>query len=145
MNIKSINKGIINKKLYKSLALWAKDCALSVLPYFQKKYPKDIRPRNAIKELRKWIRTGRFSMAVIRKASLDSHAAARKAQKGSACFAARAAGQAVATAHVPAHAIGAYYYAVKAVKAAGTKEKRRKKLKIPPAIIRPLVRKYLDL
>jgi len=53
-------------------------------------------------------------MADIRKASLAAHAAAREAKENSAaCFAARAAGQAVATAHVPEHAFGAAYYALK--------------------------------
>jgi hypothetical protein len=57
-------------------------------------------------------------MPVIRKASLDAHAAARDAKENDvACFAARAAGQAVATAHVPQHAFGASYYALKAVAA----------------------------
>ncbi len=55
-------------------------------------------------------------MAVIRKASLDSHAAAREAgEDSSARSAARAAGQAVATAHVPRHAYGAAVYAQQAV------------------------------
>jgi hypothetical protein len=60
-----------------------------------------------------------FKMAAIRGASLASHAAAREAKENNAaCFAAHAAGQAVATAHVPQHAFGAAYYALKAVAAA---------------------------
>ena len=48
--------------------------------------------------------------------SLDSHAAAREAGKDSPVrSAARAAGQAVATAHVPRHAYGAAIYAQQAV------------------------------
>lgn len=97
-----------------SLALWAAKCAERVLPYFEKEYPNDDRPRKAIEKCREWARTGIFKMADIRKASLDSHAAAREADEGSAArFAARAAGQAVATAHVPEHAFGAAYYALK--------------------------------
>lgn len=100
----------------RSLALWAADCARHILPYFEKEYPKDDRPRKAIEVLRKWIRTGEFKMAEIRGASLAAHAAARKTKKNNAaCFAARAAGQAVATAHVAQHAFGAAYYALKAV------------------------------
>jgi hypothetical protein len=54
-------------------------------------------------------------MADIRGASLAAHAAARAAKENeAACFAARAAGQAVATAHVPQHAYGSAYYALKA-------------------------------
>ncbi|MDD4878339.1 MAG: hypothetical protein PHO02_04875 [Candidatus Nanoarchaeia archaeon] len=98
----------------KLLAIWAADCAERVLPFFKKAYPKDKRPIKAIKKCREWAQTGIFKMADIRKASLDSHAAARKAKKNNAaCFAARAAGQAVATAHVPRHAFGAAYYALK--------------------------------
>ncbi|HXQ37062.1 MAG TPA: hypothetical protein VN843_23835, partial [Anaerolineales bacterium] len=45
--------------------------------------------------------------------------AARAAKENNAaCFAARAAGQAVATAHVPQHAFGGAYYALKAIAAA---------------------------
>ena len=55
-------------------------------------------------------------MSVIRKASLDSHAAAREVgEDNSARSAARACGQAVATAHVPRHAYGSAIYAQQAV------------------------------
>ncbi len=99
----------------KKLAIWAADCAEHVLPFFEEKYPNDDRPRKAIEACRIWVATGVFRMAVIRKASLDSHSAARVAEKDSAaCYAARAAGQAVATAHVPTHCMGAAVYAIKA-------------------------------
>ena len=109
-----------SKQDQKSLATWAADCAERVLPFFEKAYPQDDRPRKAIEACRIWIRTGVFKMAVIRGASLTAHAAAREAKENNdaACFAARAAGQAVATAHVPQHAFGAPYYALKAVSAA---------------------------
>ena len=103
-----------NRKDQVLMAVWAADSAKRVLPYYERKHPGDERPGNAIKALRKWIRTGVFSMAEIRKASLDAHAAARKAVNNKpACFAARLAGQAVATAHVAMHAYGAAYYAIK--------------------------------
>ena len=55
-------------------------------------------------------------MAVIRKASLDAHSAAREVGEDSpARSAARAAGQAVATAHVPRHAYGSAIYAQQAI------------------------------
>ena len=55
-------------------------------------------------------------MAVIRKASLDAHAAARDVGEDNAArSAARAAGQAVATAHVPMHALGAANYVLQAI------------------------------
>jgi len=62
------------------------------------------------------VRTGVFKMSVIRGASLASHAAAREVGADNpARSAARAAGQAVATAHVPAHSMGAAIYALQAV------------------------------
>ena len=54
---------LIKKTNHKTLAIWAIDCAERVLPYFEKRYPKDHRPRNAIKALQTWINTGVFSMA----------------------------------------------------------------------------------
>ena len=100
----------------KTLAVWAVDCAMRVLPYFEEAYPDDRRPRQAVETLQEWIRTGVFKMAVIRKASLDSHAAARDVgEDNPARSAARAAGQAVATAHVPTHSIGAAIYALQAI------------------------------
>ena len=107
---------LVNKTDKRILAGWAIDCARRVLPYFEKKYPKDQRPQKALETLREWIKTGIFKMAVIRKAALDAHAAAREVGEDSAArSAARAAGQAVATAHVATHAIGAAIYALQAI------------------------------
>lgn len=107
---------LVGKTDHRTLAVWAIDCAERVLPYFEDRYPQDHRPRNAIDTLQTWIETGVFDMAVIRKASLSAHAAAREVGEDSAArSAARAAGQAVATAHVPTHSIGAALYALQAV------------------------------
>lgn len=101
---------------HKVLATWAIACTERVLPYFENTYPQDTRPRDALTTLEEWIRTGVFSMAVIRNALLGSHAAARTADEDSpARSAARAAGQAVATAHVPRHAYGSAIYAQQAI------------------------------
>ena len=86
---------------HRTLGMWARDCAERVMPYFEQAHPNDPRPRQALITLQSWINTGEFSMKVIRKASLDSHAAARDVGADNpARSAARAAGQAVATAHV---------------------------------------------
>ena len=107
-----------NKEDQRALAAWAADCAERVLPLFENAFPKDDRPRKAIQACRTWIRTGVFKMAEIRGASLSAHDAARDAKENdAACFAAHAAGQAVATAHVPQHAYGGAYYALKAIAA----------------------------
>lgn len=107
---------LVSKTDHRALAIWAIDCVERVLPYFEEKYPEDNRPRQAIETLQEWIKTGVFKMAVIRSASLASHAAAREVGEDNAArSAARAAGQAVATAHVPTHSIGAANYALQAI------------------------------
>jgi len=91
---------IVEQTDHKVLAAWAMACAERVMPCFEAAFPDDRRPRRALETLQAWIDTGEFSMAVIRKASLDAHAAARGVGENSpARSAARAAGQAVATAH----------------------------------------------
>lgn len=99
------------------LALFAADCAEHVLPFFETQQPGDVRPRIAIDACRQWAVTGVFRMADIRKASRDAHAAAKSVKGPDAVFAAHAAGQAVATAHVPTHALGCSVYAIRAVAA----------------------------
>ncbi|OGG60805.1 hypothetical protein A2765_01695 [Candidatus Kaiserbacteria bacterium RIFCSPHIGHO2_01_FULL_56_24] len=126
----------------KALALWAADCAEHVLPYFEKEYPKDDRPRKAIEACRTWARTGVFKMADVRRDSLAAHAAARTAPEDSAArFAARAAGQAVATAHVYSHAFGAAWYGAKAAKAAGIAGESEWQHKRIPKRLRSIVKK----
>jgi hypothetical protein len=105
----------------RTIAIWATDCAERVLPYFEENYPDDHRPSDALAALRAWITTGVFRMADIRTAALASHAAAREVGEDTpARSAARAAGQAVATAHVPTHSLGAAIYAQQAVWRAAT-------------------------
>lgn len=114
---------LVQQTDHRTLAVWAIACAERVLPYFEDAHPDDKRPRVAIDTLQTWIETGAFRMAVIRKASLDAHAAARDVGENNAAqSAARAAGQAVATAHVPIHAIGAAIYGLQAIQRASDAE-----------------------
>lgn len=109
-------QALVEQANHVSLGKWAKACAERVLPFLEQRCPDDQRPRRALDVLQEWIDTGRFQMAVIRKASLDAHAAAREVGADSpARSAARAAGQAVATAHVRTHAPGAAQYALQAL------------------------------
>lgn len=102
---------------HKLLLIWALKCAERVLEYFQKEQPNDDRPQKALEVGHLVVKTGEATMAQIRKASLDSHAAARECkEKSAAQYAARACGQAVATVHVQTHAGGAAWYARKLMK-----------------------------
>jgi hypothetical protein len=97
---------------HKQLAIWAADCAESVLPQFESQYTDD-RPRKAIEAVRAWTR-GERTVSEVRKLAFAAHAAARSGNSVQAKSAARAAGHAAATAHVPRHAKYAAVYAVKA-------------------------------
>ena len=106
---------LIIKTDHLTLATWATDCAEHVLPYFEKTFSDDKRPRDAIEAGRAWVR-GETKMTDARKAAFAAHAAARAASSiPEACSAARAAGHAAATAHVASHAIYAANYAALSV------------------------------
>lgn len=142
-----------NRNDHRALGLWAAQCAEHLLPYFEEKYPEDTRPRDAIRTLREWVQTGEFSMAVIRGASLAAHAAAKKVNKEDkvANFAAHAAGQAVATAHVPTHALGPVLYSIQLVaalsptdvKAAVAREREWQTQRLPQ-YLRPWVDSWVE-
>jgi Xaa-Pro aminopeptidase len=99
------------------LARWAADCAERVLPLFTR-CSEDIRPKHALEIARAWA-NGEVPTGAAMKASVAAHAAARQVKDKAAIAAARAAGQAVATAHFADHSMGALLYALKALEASG--------------------------
>jgi hypothetical protein len=96
------------------LALWAATCAEHVLHLFEQVNANDNRPRQAIELTRAWV-NGEIPMKQAHKAAFAANAAA-KGMPDVAKFAALAAGQAVAVAHVAAHELGAAAYAIRAVR-----------------------------
>ncbi|MCB9105570.1 MAG: hypothetical protein H6633_15225 [Anaerolineales bacterium] len=108
--------GTLTDSDHRLLALWAAACAEHVLPLFESVQPADPRPRQAIEQIRVWVR-GEINMSQARAAGGHAMAAARDLS-GAARHAAYAAGQAAAVAHVAAHELGAAAYAIKAVRAA---------------------------
>jgi hypothetical protein len=78
----------------------------------------DDRPQRAIELARAWA-AGEIAVGDAQKAAVRAHAAARDVRSRSAAAAARAAGHAVATAHMADHCLGASTYALKAVEATG--------------------------
>jgi hypothetical protein len=114
INATKERKQKISIEKHKALALKAAREAMKVLRYFEKEEPEDGRPRKAIMAARAWAKGKKeLGMAEVRKLSLDAHAAARSAKNPVATFAARAAGHAIATWHVPTHAEGPKYYTAK--------------------------------
>ena len=108
--------GLLTDAEHHLLALWAAACAEHVLHLFEVAQPEDRRPREAIERIRAWTR-GEVRMTESRAAGGHAMAAARPLE-GAARFAAYAAGQAAAVAHVAAHDLGAAAYAIKAARAA---------------------------
>lgn len=104
------------------LALWGATCAEHVLHFFESAKPFDSRPRYAIEQARAWTR-GEITMTQARAAGGHAMGAARDLS-GAARYAAYAAGQAAVVAHVAAHELGAAAYAIKAMQAAASKDKR---------------------
>ncbi|MFN2542413.1 MAG: putative immunity protein [Chthoniobacterales bacterium] len=103
-------------RAHRLLALNAAKQAERVVPMFEKERANDDRPRRAVEAIRAWARGQReLGMAEVRRLALGSHAAARLAKTDAARFAARAAGHAGATWHVPTHATAVIVYVRKAI------------------------------
>ena len=114
--------GTLEDSQHRLLAAWAADCAEHVLDYFCLQHPGDDRPQRAIEQARAWS-LGEISMTQAREAAYAAHDAAIMAT-GAARESARAAGHAVATAHMADHELGAAAYAIRAVRAASSTDTR---------------------
>ncbi|MGN6756138.1 MAG: putative immunity protein [Thermomicrobiales bacterium] len=133
--------GTLTDADHRLLALWAAVCAEHVLGLFESVQPDDPRPRQAIEQVRAWVR-GEVAMMQARAAGGHAMGAARDLQ-GAPRHAAYAAGQAACVAHVAAHELGAAAYAIKAARAAapsgagvraGQRECRWQRDQLPAAI-----------
>jgi hypothetical protein len=109
--------GPLKKEQHYQLITWACDCAENVLPLFGE--IPDERLKNALLIAKEWAK-GDASVGDARKASVAAHAVARESSNPTAIAVARSVGHAVATAHMADHALGAAWYALKAVKHADT-------------------------
>lgn len=108
--------GTLTEADHHLLALWAALCSEHVLALFESARSDDPRPRQAIEHARAWVR-GEVTMMTARAAGGHAMGAARDLTDA-ARYAAYAAGQAGAVAHVAAHELGAAAYAIKAARAA---------------------------
>ena len=108
--------GLLKKEQHYQLMQWAIKCSKHVLPLFGKK--TDDRLLYALRVGEDW-RQGKATVGQAQKASVDAHTAARDQTDAVAVAVARSVGQAVATAHMADHSLGAALYALKAVEASG--------------------------
>ena len=83
----------------RTLVAWVCDCTERVLPIFEKKYPEDKRPRNAIEVTRAWV-AGKATLEEVKTAADAAHAAA--------CFACAFAYAARAAAYAAAATYASY-------------------------------------
>ena len=135
--------GLLALATHRRLAAWAADCAEHVLPLFER-CSADPRPRRAIEMAKAWAR-GEATVGQAQKAAVAAHAAARKMKDKSAIAAARAAGHAVATAHMADHCFGPCIYGLKAVMADGRSAATERKWQLDhvPRGMKQLVRSGL--
>jgi len=110
-------------------AQWGYECAFRVLPLFEGVYPHDLRPRNTLDSLQKWI-SGSLSIPEARAIAFTMHALAREITDPVAKAVVRSVAQAISTAHARAHALGAAMYALTAVYLSGEKENATAALQI---------------
>jgi hypothetical protein len=105
--------GLLKKDHHRQLIKWAYKCSEHVLPLGRETV--DERLINALLIAKEWA-SGNATVGDAMKASVDSHAAARESSNPISIAVARSIGQAVATAHMADHSLGAAIYALKAVK-----------------------------
>ena len=103
-------------------AQWAYECSFRVLSLFERVFPQDLRPRNTLESMQKWI-NGSLSIPEARAMAFTMHALARETADPVAKAVVRSVAQAISTAHARAHALGAAMYALTAVYLSGEKEK----------------------
>lgn len=129
----------------RTVAAWAADCAEHVLGIFEAAAPGDSRPRDLIARTRAFAR-GELDVAEGIRRRFAGGVPAREVQVPAAAAAARAAGQAAATPHMGAHALGAAAYAAKAAglaapdRAGAVSEEIRWQLDHMPAAVRMALR-----
>ena len=109
--------GPLSKEHHCQLMGWAHDCAKHAFRLL-KSQTVDQRLYDALAIAKAW-QKGKVPVGAAQKASVAAHAVARELPDPVAIAVARAVGQAVATAHAADHSLGAAYYALKAVRAAG--------------------------
>jgi hypothetical protein len=108
--------GLLKKDHHIQLIKWACICSEHVLTLCREKV--DERLLNALLIAKEWA-NGNAKTGDAMKASSYSHAAARESSDPISVAVARSIGQAVASAHMADHSLGAAIYALKAAKFAG--------------------------
>lgn len=126
--------GALLKDHHRQLILWSCVCVEHVFPLLAGKVNE--RMLNALAVARSWAK-GNVTVGEARKASVDMLALARELTVPSEVAIVRAAGHAVATAHMAGHSLGGALYALKAIKHSGLSiiaERKWQNEQLPPEI-----------
>ena len=105
---------LIQLQNHRTLVMWALDCAKVTLKQFEAKYFDELRPRICLELSEDWAR-GKIKMSAVKKAILDSHAAAKDIDDSEYGCLCHAIGHAGATVHVETHAVGLPSYELTAI------------------------------
>jgi hypothetical protein len=116
--------GSLTKDQHKLLIIWACACVENVMSLLRE--DKDERLTQAVNLAKEWSR-GEASVGDARKASLKALEVANEFSDPIIVAVARAAGHAVATAHMADHSLRAAFYALKAVENEGRSAEAEKK------------------
>jgi hypothetical protein len=131
--------GPLKKEQHRQLIRWACNCVEHILPLLGETI--DERLLKAIHVAKEWEK-GNATVGDARTASLGAIALANESSDKTSISIARAAGHAVATAHMSDHSPGAALYALKAVKNAGRSidaERKWQKEQLPSEIMELVV------
>lgn len=96
---------LINQQSCQTVILWALDLAEETVCLLERKYPADIRARQALEMTKLW-GCGEIKMPAAKKAILACHAAAKELSSLEDIAHHHAVGQACGTIHANGHAIG---------------------------------------
>jgi hypothetical protein len=107
--------GLLSRENHRQLIRWARLCTLHAIARCQ--WEADLRVISALATADEWEK-GKVKTGQAMTASLLAHSAARELNDKIGIALARSAGQAVATAHMADHSVGAALYALKALKLA---------------------------
>ena len=126
--------GPLRQAQHRQLIGWARRCSEHVLPLLQT--PVDRRLKVALSVATEW-EHGKASVGEARTASFGANHAAQQATDPVAVAVSRSVGQAVATAHMADHSLGAAWYALKAISRTGgnvEEERKWQDRQLPPEI-----------
>ena len=105
---------MIRQQKHRTLVLWAFQCAEPITDILKERYPRDRRPKEALRLCRLWA-AGEVKMPEAKRALLAAHAMAKELDDPVDIARCHAVGQACATVHVESHAIGLAFYELTAI------------------------------